>query len=71
MSARLGWLVLVPGLVMYIGYIAYVLIAEDASPTFFKISFVAVVLGLAILFFSVLRQRIHERKNDRYKDVEL
>ncbi len=28
-------------------------------------------LGLALLFISVLRQRLIERKTDKYKDVEI
>jgi hypothetical protein len=31
----------------------------------------ALYLGLAALFVSVLRQRLIERKTDRYKDVEI
>jgi hypothetical protein len=31
----------------------------------------AVYLGLGALFASVLRQRLVERKTDKYKDVEI
>ena len=70
MSARLGWCLLVFGLVVYGSYIVYVLIIGDESPLFLKVSFVAVFLGSAVLFSSVLRQRIRDRKTDRYKDVQ-
>ena len=70
MSARLGLFFLVLGLVVYGGYIVYVLIIGDDSSLFFKLSFVAIVVGSAILFSSVLRQRIRDRKTDRYKDVQ-
>lgn len=70
MSARLGLFFLVLGLVVYGGYIVYVLIIGDDSSLFFKMSFVAIFVGSAFLFSSVLRQRIRDRKTDRYKDVQ-
>ena len=48
----------------------YVLIIGDDSSLFFKMSFVAIFVGSAFLFSSVLRQRIRDRKTDRYKDVQ-
>ena len=70
MGARLGLCFLAFGLVVYGGYIAYVLIIGDDITLFSKVSFVAVFVGSAILFSSVLRQRIRDRKTDRYKDVQ-
>jgi hypothetical protein len=39
--------------------------------TFEKLVIGAMYGGLALLFFSVLRQRLIERKTDKYKDVEI
>ena len=36
-----------------------------------KLLMLAIYGGLAILFFSVLRQRFIESKTDKYKDVEI
>ena len=36
-----------------------------------KVLISAVYVGLSVLFLSILRQRLIERKTDKYKDVEI
>jgi len=46
------------------------LFSDEISVTI-KLIMIGVYGGLATLFFSVLRQRLIERKTDKYKDVEI
>ena len=49
----------------------YHFVFVDSTETWMKLVLVAIYGGLAALFFSVLRQRLIERKTDKYKDVEI
>ncbi len=66
-----GWLLVVAAALALVGFIGYgMFFSENESPV---IAWVVGVLylGFAILFLSVLRQRIKDRKSDKYKDVEI
>ena len=69
----LGWiLVSIAGifLIIYGGFQAIEEIIEDPNVgLIFKIGLLVLLAGLAILFVSVLRERIHFWRRDRYKDV--
>lgn len=45
------------------------LIVDPALSWFIKAAIIAVVAGLAILFVSVLRERLFVRKTDKYKEI--
>ena len=45
--------------------------AKDKVPMFIRIGVPALVIGLGILFFTVLLQRIKAAKTDKYTDVEI
>ena len=68
-----GWIILsIAGilLVIYGGFkIIEELIKDPDVETIFKIGLLALIAGLAILFVSVLRERLYFWKKDRYKDV--
>ncbi|MHC4173843.1 MAG: anti-sigma factor family protein [Planctomycetota bacterium] len=68
-----GWIVFsIAGilLVIYGGFkIIEELIKDPDVETIFKIGLLALIVGLAILFVSVLRERIYFWKKDRYRDV--
>jgi len=70
-SRSIGWLLFVAGLLAASGVGLYHFVADAGTPAWVKIILVCVYGGLAILLFSVLRQRLIERKTDRYKDVEI
>ena len=57
-------------LIIYGGFRAIEEILEDPTvELIFKVGLLALLTGLAILFVSVLRERIFFWKRDRYKDV--
>jgi predicted anti-sigma-YlaC factor YlaD len=68
---RLGWILFIAGLLVIggIGLVAF--IGDDSISMSTKLALTAAYGGLAILFVSVLRQRLRERKTDKYKDVEI
>ena len=66
-----GWILLVGGLLVA-GLVGVVAFATDPSVGGFeKLIVFAIYGGLAALLVSVLRQRLIERKSDKYKDVEI
>ena len=70
---RLGWMLFSIGSIALIIYVGFKMIEETiADPTvgvILKIALLAFIAGFAILFVSVLRERLCLRKKDRYKDI--
>ncbi|MEJ2704558.1 MAG: zf-HC2 domain-containing protein [Sedimentisphaerales bacterium] len=69
----IGWIVFSIAailLTVYGGFRAIEAIIRDPKiELLFKVGLLALLVGLAILFVSVLRERIYFWKKDRYKDV--
>jgi predicted anti-sigma-YlaC factor YlaD len=71
LTRGIGWLLFV-GTLMIIGAVAvFHFLTDPGISGFMKLLISAFYLGLAALFISVLRQRLIERKTDKYKDVEI
>ncbi len=66
-----GWLIFIGGLLLAGGAFLLVFLSETSVSIFEKVVFLAIYGGLGLLLYSVLRQRLIERKTDRYKDVEI
>ena len=67
---KTGWYLFILGAVMAVGWAVYFLFLTDILPFNAKLTVVVILVGLALLFFSVMRQRLHHRKTDRYsRDV--
>jgi hypothetical protein len=67
---RLGFLLLIGGIVAFLLYLGYRAVRSPEFLTYEGISVAVVLLGLVVLFISVARERYHESKNDPYKEVE-
>jgi Flp pilus assembly protein TadB len=67
----IGWLLFIAGILAAAGVGLYGFIVEPGMPIWMKLILVAIYAGLALLLVSVLRQRLIERKTDKYKDVEI
>ena len=67
----LGWFFFIAGIVAILAVGLFLFIATDDMSVWEKLMVAAVYGGLATLFISVLRQRLLERKTDKYKDVEI
>jgi len=70
-TRSLGWLLFLGAVLVCGGVGIYEFVLDSSMGTFEKTLVGAVYGGLALLFFSVLRQRLIERKTDKYKDVEI
>ena len=70
-SRGIGWLLFIGGILIAAGIGLVVFVTEPSISTKEKLLIGAIYGGLALLFVSVLRQRLIERKTDKYKDVEI
>ena len=69
----LGWLLLAGGLLLAAGIGVYEFLSTGWTTLSLseKVIVTGIYGGLLLLFVSVLRQRLVERKSDKYKDVEI
>lgn len=70
-SRGLGWLLVIGGLLAIAGIGVYQFVTDPGIGTHMKVIVGAIYGGGALLFLSVLRQRLIERRTDKYKDVEI
>jgi len=70
-SRGIGWLFLIGGALAIGGIVLYSFVTDPTLELHMKLIIGAIYGGLAVLFISVLRQRLIERKTDKYKDVEI
>jgi anti-sigma factor RsiW len=70
-SRGIGWILFIAGVLAASGLATIAFLLESSISPLEKFIVVAVYGGLAALLVSVLRQRIIERKTDKYKDVEI
>lgn len=67
---RIGFLLLMGGIVALLLYFLYRAVRSPEFLTYEGISIAVVLLGLIVIFISVVRERYHESKNDPYREVE-
>jgi len=67
----IGWILFIAGVIGISGIAIYEFVIDTGMPTHIKVITSLVWLGLGALLVSVLRQRLIERKSDKYKDVEI
>ena len=71
-TRRAGWLLLIGGALIGGGLLAWEVFSGVSELSLLeKVIFGGIYGGLLLLFISVLRQRLIERKTDKYKDVEI
>jgi len=67
----IGWLLILGGVLVAMGIGVYEFVFDSSLGLVEKLVVGAIYGGFVVLFFSVLRQRLIERKTDKYKDVEI
>lgn len=67
---RGGWALLLIGIAAWLVYTLVQVLRHPRWPTVPELIAAAVVIGLLLLFVSVLRQRLLERPHDRYRRVK-
>jgi len=70
-SRGTGWVLYVVGLLVICGYAAFAFFSDDTVPALIKSGIAAAVVGLVLLFVSVLRERMVDRRTDKYEDVQI
>ncbi len=65
----LGFLLLMAGLIVLAGLGVFRAVTSPAFFTYEGMSVTAILVGLIVIFISVVRERYHESKNDPYKGV--
>ena len=69
----LGWMIVSIAAILLIAYGGWTaietIIKNPAVGLFLKVALLALIVGIAILFVSVLRERCYFWKRERYKDV--
>ncbi len=70
-SRGIGWILFIGGVLAAAGVGLYEFVIDSSIELYAKLIIAAIYGGLAALFISVLRQRLAERKTDKYKDVEI
>ncbi|HEU4366047.1 MAG TPA: zf-HC2 domain-containing protein [Candidatus Krumholzibacteria bacterium] len=67
---RLGFVLLIAGLLALTGYGIFRAVTSPSFLTYEGISITIMLVGLAVIFISVVRERYHESRNDPYREVE-
>ena len=67
----IGWILLSAGAIILVFYIIQSLLADSQLPTLIKIGIFCFYGGLFVLLISVLRERLHKRKYDPYKEIQI
>ena len=67
---RVGFVMLIAGVLAIVGYVVVGVLRTPALLTYEGISVSLIVAGLIVIFVSVVRERYHEHKHDPYKEVE-
>jgi hypothetical protein len=67
---HVGFLFLVAGAVAMLLYLTYRALRSPELWSYEGVSILLVLVGLIVIFVSVARERYHESKQDRYKEIE-
>ncbi len=70
LERKTGWLLAIAGAALIVLYALWKGVTDFGEITFTKVVSVVVVAGLGILLVSVIRERWHQYKTDRYRDIE-
>lgn len=65
-----GWIFLIIGSIILALYAIYRFTIDPSIHSFIKVTIAAIVIGIVLLFISVLIERIRDLKTDRYRGIE-
>lgn len=65
-----GFMLIMVGLIAVLLFALFKAVTSPAFLTFKGLSIAALILGLVVVFLSVVRERYHERKSDPYRGIE-
>ena len=67
---KTGWLLMIAGAALIVLYALWKGVTDFGEITFMKVVTIAVAAGFVILLISVIRERVHQYRSDRYKDID-
>ncbi|UCG52183.1 MAG: zf-HC2 domain-containing protein [Candidatus Latescibacterota bacterium] len=70
MERGTGFVLMITGIVAVLLFAIYKAVTSPEFLTFKGLSIAVVLLGLVVIFLSVVRERYHENKSDPYKGVK-
>jgi predicted anti-sigma-YlaC factor YlaD len=70
LERKTGWLLMIAGAALIVLYALWKGVTDFGEITFVKVVAVILVAGFVMLLVSVIRERIHQYRTDRYKDIE-
>ncbi|UCF05714.1 MAG: zf-HC2 domain-containing protein [bacterium] len=70
LERRVAWIFVIAGAALFLGYELYQVIRHFGEITFEKFALVVLFVGFVLLLISVIRERVHHYKVDKYKDIE-
>jgi len=69
LERRSGWVLVVVGLALVLGYSTYELLTEPDIHTVYRLGLAALIVGFGLLISGVLRTRMKLSRYDKYKEV--
>lgn len=69
LTRPIGWILIVVGVLAWLSHAGYVFVTAP-TPTWEKLATSAVVIGVLLLFASVIHERWQELATDPYRDIE-
>jgi hypothetical protein len=70
LERKFAWWFVIIGAVMLLSNVLYKVLQDFGRLTFEKLAVVVFIVGAVLLLISVVRERIHQRKTDKYKDIQ-
>jgi anti-sigma factor RsiW len=70
LERKFAWLLIVAGAVLVAAYALWKGVTDFGEVTFVKVAAVILIAGFVILLISAARERAHQYRTDRYKDIQ-
>lgn len=74
LERSIAWLFIFAGAAVLLALGSYeaveTFLADTQTPAVIKYSTAAVIFGIALLLFSIIREKLFTRKNDKYKEIQ-
>jgi anti-sigma factor RsiW len=70
LERKTAWIFIIVGAIMLIGYELYRAVASFGGITFEKAALVIFAVGALLLLVSVIRERLHQYRGDKYSKID-
>lgn len=70
LERSIAWVLIIVGAVMFAGYALYQAFGSFGKLTFEKLALVVFAVGALLLLVSVIRERLHQYRGDKYSKID-